>query len=255
MTVLSSMGGLNVAQAVRDGSRIAAGGNCHDVDHELIGGTGRDFCDQPRVGGGHPPLCGFGNLLSRPRGMAGARPEPGQLIGASGGGDARPRDRQVELESVLTRHSIEAFPQHDYEHRADDDVTVAPVRDEVASATLSLSSRPRQWSLSQVLGWLVLVIVVSTSAYGFQLTANSMVPAAEAHQLDESYHAVDRDARPTPVSSDAARQQQINEQYYPSPTSATSVLDRCLSTWSRVSAERPDIYAAGLEQFVQGGCS
>jgi hypothetical protein len=32
-------------------------------------------------------------------------------------------------------------------------------------------------------------------------------------------------------------------------------LDRCLTAWSHVSAERPDIYAAGLEQFVDGGCS
>ena len=32
-------------------------------------------------------------------------------------------------------------------------------------------------------------------------------------------------------------------------------LDSCLSTWRHVSVERPDIYAAGLEQFVDSGCS
>jgi hypothetical protein len=32
-------------------------------------------------------------------------------------------------------------------------------------------------------------------------------------------------------------------------------LDACLTAWIRVSAERPDIYAAGLEQFVDSGCS
>jgi hypothetical protein len=31
-------------------------------------------------------------------------------------------------------------------------------------------------------------------------------------------------------------------------------LDSCLTAWSYVSAERPEIYAAGLEQFIDSGC-
>jgi hypothetical protein len=31
-------------------------------------------------------------------------------------------------------------------------------------------------------------------------------------------------------------------------------LKSCLTAWSHVSAERPDMYAAGLEQFIESGC-
>ena len=31
-------------------------------------------------------------------------------------------------------------------------------------------------------------------------------------------------------------------------------LDSCLTAWSYVSAERPEIYPAGLEQFIDSGC-
>jgi hypothetical protein len=31
-------------------------------------------------------------------------------------------------------------------------------------------------------------------------------------------------------------------------------LESCLTAWSHVTVERPEIYAAGLEQFVESGC-
>lgn len=50
---------------------------------------------------------------------------------------------------------------------------------------------PAGWSLSQALPWLCLLIVASTSAYGLQLTAASMVPSAVADQRDGSSQALD----------------------------------------------------------------
>jgi hypothetical protein len=46
---------------------------------------------------------------------------------------------------------------------------------------------PAGWSLSRVLPWIFLLVVVSATAYGIQRAATSMVPSVTADQLDESY--------------------------------------------------------------------
>jgi len=46
---------------------------------------------------------------------------------------------------------------------------------------------PAGWSLRQLLPWLCLLAVASTSAYGIQLTALAMVPSAPAARADEIY--------------------------------------------------------------------
>jgi hypothetical protein len=44
------------------------------------------------------------------------------------------------------------------------------------------------WTLSQVLPWMCLLVVVSTTAYGPRLAAESTVPPRAADQLDRSSH-------------------------------------------------------------------
>jgi hypothetical protein len=90
-------------------------------------------------------------------------------------------------------------------------------------------------AVSLFLPWSAVFLVSSTLAYGLTVavvggSTNSSKPA-EAMV----------------VSPLTTSQELLNDpQLY--------ALDSCLTAWSRVSAERPEIYAAGLEQFIAGGC-
>jgi hypothetical protein len=50
---------------------------------------------------------------------------------------------------------------------------------------------PLGWSSSQILPWICLLVVASTTAYGLQLAAASMVPSTAADQRGGSYQALD----------------------------------------------------------------
>jgi hypothetical protein len=54
----------------------------------------------------------------------------------------------------------------------------------------SLSAALAGWSLRQVLPWICLLVVVSTSTYGFLLATASMGPAPAVDQVDGNYAAL-----------------------------------------------------------------
>src|SRR5207247_2611655 len=55
----------------------------------------------------------------------------------------------------------------------------------------SFWAQPAGWSLSQVLPWICLLVVVSTTAYGLELVAASMVPPPATDRLGGSYQTLD----------------------------------------------------------------
>jgi hypothetical protein len=52
----------------------------------------------------------------------------------------------------------------------------------------SFWAQPAGWSVTQVLPWICLLVVVATTAFGLQLAAASMLPSPAADQLDGSGH-------------------------------------------------------------------
>jgi hypothetical protein len=86
-----------------------------------------------------------------------------------------------------------------------------------------------------LLPWTAVIVVSSTLAYAL----DHAVVDASTNSSDPSEVIV--------VSAGATSNPQLID-YLP------SALESCLSAWRYVSAERPEIYAAGLEQFLESGC-
>lgn len=90
-------------------------------------------------------------------------------------------------------------------------------------------------SMRLLLPWTAVVVVSSTLAY-----------ALDHALVDASRNSSDRSE--VTVASPGAPSNPLLIDIRP------SALESCLSAWRYVSAERPEIYAAGLEQFLASGC-